>query len=98
MAEPVDGSNLFKHGRPVKYPWDEWFDGQSWKLTQGEDFHCTVDGMDSTIRAHAKRHGFEVRVKRSGKNVWLQVNLRSSRAPHVSNVHHITSRPASREG
>ena len=40
-----------------QYPWDEWLDGRSWLLTQGEDFECTIDSMGIAIRKAAKARG-----------------------------------------
>jgi hypothetical protein len=32
-------------GRPSKDPWDEWLDGNAWKLEPGHDFECTSRGI-----------------------------------------------------
>jgi hypothetical protein len=39
MARVVDQSLFLngKRGRPAKYPWDEWLNGQVWALKFGED-------------------------------------------------------------
>jgi hypothetical protein len=36
-----------------RYPWDEWFDGDIWKLTQGEDFDTSPLMMERIIRTRA---------------------------------------------
>jgi hypothetical protein len=43
----------------VRYPWDEWFDGDPWKLTQGEDFYVSPSMIERIIRTRASK----VRVK-----------------------------------
>jgi hypothetical protein len=49
MAEVVD--DLRAHmgdaewGRFSEYPWDDWCDGRTWQIQQGEDFHVAVPTM-----------------------------------------------------
>lgn len=43
-------------GRPAKYPWEEWFDGRTHVLVQGEDYEA--DGpksFRSTVYSAADR-------------------------------------------
>jgi hypothetical protein len=35
------------------YPWEEWFDGDIWQLTEGEDFHTHPLMMERIIRTRA---------------------------------------------
>lgn len=37
-----------------KYPWEEWTDGQTWILKQGEDFDCTIPSMRAIVHAKAR--------------------------------------------
>lgn len=38
------------------YPWDKWADGSAWRAVMGEDFHCTIKGFRSALRAFADRN------------------------------------------
>ena len=44
MAETVQG---FKF--PSRYPWDQWANGEQWKLKQGEDFHAAVGCFEEEL-------------------------------------------------
>lgn len=58
MAERVDDSLLTEgRGRSAIYPWDQWFDGSTWKLVAGTDFQCSIAGIRSSAHASAKRRG-----------------------------------------
>lgn len=54
-------------GRPPKYPWGEWFNGEVWELVKGEDF----DSEPKSFRVHAhrtaKEYGGRVRTKLHGR-------------------------------
>jgi hypothetical protein len=42
----VDDSIDFGPRKPYRrYPWDQWTNGETWVLTQGEDFDVTVDSF-----------------------------------------------------
>jgi len=63
--EPV----VSNKGRPCKYPYNEWFDGQIRRLFQGTmppdgkgDFECTLAAMEVTIRRAAKFRGIDVSI------------------------------------
>jgi len=49
-------------GRPAIYPWDDWFDGQIWRLTRGEDYEIPTSGMMSYIRKMAAEREFDTSV------------------------------------
>lgn len=55
MAERVDDS-----ANRLKYAWDLWFDGSTWKLRRGEDFKVVPKSMRSVIYGHAARSGLKV--------------------------------------
>jgi hypothetical protein len=44
-------------GRTEKYPYEKWFDGSVWQLTQGEDFESEPAVFGNTLRTAARRHG-----------------------------------------
>lgn len=50
-----------KKGRN-RYPWNEWFDGDIWKLTQGEDFDSSPLMMERVIRTRASNKSNRVKV------------------------------------
>ena len=37
----------------MKYPWEEWFDGSIWRITQGDDFKTHPLMMERIIRTRA---------------------------------------------
>jgi hypothetical protein len=45
------------------YPWDEWLDGDAWRLVQGEDFHPHPLMMERIIRTRATGRSAKVRVR-----------------------------------
>lgn len=45
------------------YPWDQWFDGDIWKLTAGEDFGTHPLMMERIIRTRAVNRGAKVRLR-----------------------------------
>jgi hypothetical protein len=58
----VDDSIDFGPRKPYRrYPWDQWANGETWVLTQGEDFDVTVDSFCDTAREWARTHGYLLR-------------------------------------
>ena len=53
--------------RPRLYKWEDWFDGNYWRLTQGDDFKCTVRSMAVMLRRNAKRLGWVITVNTEDK-------------------------------
>lgn len=47
----------------TNYPWGNWFDGQIWKLTHGEDFQCHPLMMERIIRTRATSKQAKVQVR-----------------------------------
>lgn len=45
------------------YPWEEWFDGDIWQLTHGEDFDPHPLMMERIIRTRATGRKARVRVR-----------------------------------
>lgn len=45
-----------------KYPFDEWFDGDVWKLMMYEDFFVHPTSMRSALYNAARKRGLKVRV------------------------------------
>lgn len=70
MAERVEGD--LTNALTGKYPWREWFDGSTWKLTKGEDFTVAVGDMRSTAFATATRRGLKIRTRIDGDVLYIQ--------------------------
>jgi hypothetical protein len=62
MAKRVDNIEFKKHPRS-KYNWDEWTDGSTWLIEQGEDFDASVVSMKGHIYSHAFKNNRKVRVR-----------------------------------
>jgi hypothetical protein len=45
-----------------RYPWNEWFDGDIWKITQGEDFDTSPLMMERIIRTRASNKNHKAKV------------------------------------
>ena len=71
MSEVVEDV-LWQDRMPGKYPWNEWLDGRSWKLTKGEDFHIQPESFRATISVTAKRRGLKVRTKAFDGGMFVQ--------------------------
>jgi hypothetical protein len=41
------------NGDKATYPWEDWFDGDIWQITMGEDFEGTPLMMERIIRSRA---------------------------------------------
>ena len=48
-------ANDFAFSQESQYPWDQWFDGQTWELKQGEDFTCQAKSFRQLAHAAAKK-------------------------------------------
>lgn len=51
-----------RSGPPQIYKWDQWLDGQWWRLKAGKDFNCSVDSMADMFRRNARKLGWIVEV------------------------------------
>ena len=47
----------------TRYPYDEWFDGQTRKVTHGVDFHCKPQSLKANLGVKAKERGLDYRAK-----------------------------------
>jgi putative lipase involved disintegration of autophagic bodies len=54
MATQLNEYEFVSHGRPHRYDWTSWSNGKPWKLTQGEDFTVSTQGMRGNIYSYAK--------------------------------------------
>ena len=71
MAKIIEGN--IPHGKAdiSKYPWEEWFDGQTRELTRGVDFTVTLASFRCTILAAGKRCGKRVITRAKNENTLL---------------------------
>lgn len=59
----------FKHANSVRYPWDEWFDGEPREATRGEDYSCADSTFVTTLYGAARRRGLSCRTTRPKEGV-----------------------------
>ena len=71
MAERVDAMPAGGITR-AKYPWDEWLDGSTWKLTRGTDFICSTSSMSTGAVQKGLRMGLKVETRMAGDTVWIR--------------------------
>ncbi len=62
MSEILESYNFTSSGRKSIYPYDEWFDGQIWKLTKGFDFECQPNSLRQAFYKAANRKGIRIHV------------------------------------
>jgi len=56
----------------TKYPWDKWFDGNTWQATQGEDFTVPVESFRIMTRAAAARQDMFCETSIQGNDVFFR--------------------------
>lgn len=77
MAIQLDiPSEEFKQRK--RYPYESWFNGQVWELTQGEDFTCTHSSMRVTLYTKASALGGHVIVRKVENKLRIQFVLGQS--------------------
>lgn len=64
MAEILEDYEWDKHylGRPSRYPWTEWMDGQTRVLKDGEDFVCKPSSLVAYLREKATKADMKVHI------------------------------------
>lgn len=73
MAEKL---RTFDFGKPSEitssdkrlYPWEQWFDGDIWQLTEGDDFSTHPLMMERIIRTRAVNRHAKVRLRHQSLN------------------------------
>lgn len=62
MAEKVEG---VEWGRTTngKYPWDQWLDGDEWRLFAGKDFRVDHESLRTQAYVAASRKGVRCRTR-----------------------------------
>ena len=68
MATPVVDVDWNNPARLSKYPLDDWFDGQTWKLERSWDYECADKSLISYLRKTALRRKlcFRARIEEPG--------------------------------
>ena len=56
------------------YPWNKWFNRNTYRLKSGEDFSCSVQSMSQQIRNEAARRGAKVSIKTINASVIEVIN------------------------
>lgn len=56
-------------GGKALYDWETILNGETWALTKGEDFDCSVDGFRSAARNAATKRNISIRTKITGETV-----------------------------
>jgi len=56
MAEKLDQwpRNRLRRGAYSRYPWEQWLDGNIWKLTKDEDFFAEIRSMRIMVYKQAR--------------------------------------------
>lgn len=58
--------------RKIRYPWDQWLDGDVWELTPGKDFTISVASFRSGAFYNAKIRGMKIRTARKDDKLIIQ--------------------------
>lgn len=64
QVKPGDDIRTVRRGPDSKYDLDQWFNGEEWVLTKGEDFDSQLDSMEEHLRKMAATRNLRVSVKR----------------------------------
>lgn len=67
-------------GRPEKYPYTDWFDGEPHILEHGVDFDSNPAAMRAMIRSAARTRHVTIRLQRRGPQISVQADLDATRA------------------
>jgi hypothetical protein len=62
MAEHADPSRVtrIRSGARAIYPWNEWTDGEWWRLYEGTDYTLSTDSFQRVARKYAHRNGWRL--------------------------------------
>lgn len=75
MAEVVDDSML-KNRRGPDGKWRQFVDGQTWRLTKGEDFNKFDTALQMLSRA-ARKESMRIRSSRDGDTLYVRAYKRT---------------------
>lgn len=60
MATKLDSFEFGRTREGVKHPWNEWLNGDIWKLVRGVDFKPTVANFRNAAYVEGKRRNLKV--------------------------------------
>ena len=72
MAQVLESYDFKRVGRQPQYPYDQWFDGQIWKISKGIDFNCTIESMRVSLFNTAKKRGIKIRTTKKSDTIIFQ--------------------------
>jgi hypothetical protein len=72
MAKNLKSYEFASGGGRQKYPWEQWFNGDIWELTDGDDFQCNIATMRMQTHKQAKARGLRVKTAVDGGRFILQ--------------------------
>ena len=76
MAERLEHYEFRGLGRRPTYPWDEWLDGSTWRITRGADFDSQARAMVKLVHHAARRRGQLVATQIEGDSVIFRAKAR----------------------
>ena len=70
MAEKLENYEFGGVAGPrPKYPWEQWLDGETWRVTRDADFDCKVASMRKAVFLAAQRRGLKVQTQIEGDSL-----------------------------
>jgi len=64
---------------PLKYPFPDWADGDTWKFERGTDFTVLPKSFAVLARRWANNHGYSMSERIQGDTVYLQFIKKKAR-------------------
>jgi hypothetical protein len=82
MAEKLDDFDWGDEPkvRGQKYPYDEWLDGDTWVLEEGDDFDCKMSTMLTLLREQANKRSLKLDYRKNDDTRVLIIRARSQHA------------------
>lgn len=74
MGEIIDAVDVTK-GRPPKYDWELWTDGQARRLHQGHDFDATLESFRTMVHRKARDLNLKAHTKINEADTSIQVQF-----------------------
>lgn len=68
MAETINSLPHRKRGRPAKYDWDKYSDGQNWVLFRGRDFETSLSSFRALVHSAARSRGLKAETSLDNKS------------------------------
>ena len=73
MASKLKQFTFRGRGRQAsRHPWDEWLNGDIWKLVKGTDFSCRVESFRSMAYAAAHYRGLKFQSQIDGDTIVIR--------------------------